>query len=73
MKKDELEENFATAKEIVEDKKQQDRPLRLVKKALSALRSIRSDNRKLNGSTMKNILNDLRRETQRLLKAARTS
>ena len=73
MEKDELDESFESAKEIVEDKEQQDRPLRLIKKALSALRSIRSDNRKLTGPTMENILTQLRKETQRLLKAARTS
>ena len=73
MKKDDLDESFATAKEIVEDKEQQDRPLRLIRKALSALRSISSDNRKLTGSAMKSILTELSKETQRLLQAARTS
>lgn len=43
--KEELEESFAAAKEIVEARQEQNRPERLLKKALSALRSVRSSDR----------------------------
>ena len=69
--KDELEESFATAKEIVEAEEQQSRPERLIKKALSALRSIHSDNPRLTGPEMKSLLAELKNEIDRLLTAAR--
>lgn len=67
----ELEESFTTAKEIVEAKKQHSRPERLIKKALSALRGIRSDNPKITGREMKSLLAELKEEVDRLLGAAR--
>jgi hypothetical protein len=70
MTKDELEGNFTTAKEIVEAEEQQGRPERLMKKALSALRSIRSDNPRLAWPEMKSLAAELKREIDRLLTAA---
>ena len=70
--KDQLEESFTTANEIVEAQQQQNRPERLTQKALSALRSIRSDNPKLTGPSMRSILAELKTEIDRLLKASRT-
>lgn len=69
--KNELEESFATAKEIVEATKQQSRPERLIKKALSALRGIGSDNPRITGREMKSLLTELKEEVDRLLTAAR--
>jgi len=69
--KDELEESFATAKEIIEAEEQQSRPERLVKKAISALRGIRSDNPRLTGPEIKSLLAELKKEIDRLLTAAR--
>jgi hypothetical protein len=69
--KDELEESFATAKEIVEAEEQQSRPERLIKKALSALRGIRSENPRLTGPETKSLLAELKKEIDRLLTAAR--
>jgi hypothetical protein len=69
--KDELEESFATAKEIVEAKEQQNRPERLIKKALSALRGVRSADSKLTGSAIKTLLSQLNAEVNRIMKAAK--
>lgn len=69
--KDQIEEDFATAKEIVEDEEQQDRPERLLKKALSALSSVRSDNPGLARPEVNRLVAELKAEVDRLLKAAR--
>jgi len=68
---DQIEEDFATAKEIVEDEEQQDRPERLLKKALSALSSVRSDNPGLARPEVNRLVAELKAEVDRLLKAAR--
>jgi len=67
---DELEESFATAREIIEAKKHHDRPERLIKKALSALQEIGSDHPRLTDSAMKSLLAAVKAEIDRLLKAA---
>ncbi len=69
--KDQLEESFATAWEIVEARKEQNRPERLLKKALSALRGVRSADSKLTGSAMKALLTELNSEVKRIMKGAR--
>ena len=71
MTKEELEESFATAREIVEARQEQNRPERLLKKALSALRGVRSADSKLTGSVMKTLLTELNAEVNRIMKAAK--
>jgi hypothetical protein len=68
--KEELDESFATANEIVEAEKEQNRPERLIKRALSALQSVRSEKPKLAGAQIKGLLTELKKEVDRLLKAA---
>jgi hypothetical protein len=70
--KDELEESFAAAREIVEARQEQNRPERLLKKALSALRGVRSPDPKLAGSAIKTLLIDLNAEVSRIIKAAKS-
>ena len=70
--KEELEESFAAAKEIVEARQEQNRPERLLKKALSALRSVRSSDPKLTGPTVKTLLSGLNAEVSRIMKAAKS-
>jgi len=69
--KDKLKDSFTTAKEIVEAKEQQDRPERLIKKALSALSGIRTPDPKLNNPAVKSLLTELSAVVGRLLKAAK--
>jgi hypothetical protein len=68
---DELDESFTTAKEIVEAEEQQGKPERLIKKALSALHGIRSDDPKLTGATTRPLLAELKKEIDRLLTAGK--
>lgn len=70
MAKDRLEENFATAREIIEAQEQQDRPERLLNKALAAVRSVRSEDPKISSSVVKSLLREMKSELMRLLKAA---
>lgn len=69
--KDRLEESFATAREIVEAQQNQNRPGRLLRKALSALQGIGSDHPKLTEAASKSLLAALKAEIDRLLKAAK--
>lgn len=68
---EELEESFATAREIVEARQERNRPERLLKKALSALRGVRSADSKLTGSAIKTLLSELNAEVDRIMKAAK--
>ncbi len=69
--KDKLEESFTTAKEILEAQQSQKRPERLLKKALTALRGIGSDHAKLTEAASRSLLAALKKEMDRLLKAAK--
>jgi hypothetical protein len=69
--REELEESFATAREIVEARQERNRPERLLKKALSALRGVRSADSKLTGPVIKTLLGELNAEVNRIMKAAK--
>lgn len=68
---DKLEESFTTAKEIMEAQQNQNRPERLLRKALSALQGISSDHPKLTDAASKVLLAELKAEIDRLLKPAK--
>ena len=71
--KSRLEENFATAKEIIDAKENKNKPERLLRKALSALQGIGNDHEALAEASLKSILNQIKGEVDRLLGAkART-
>jgi len=72
MTKDELEESFTTAKEMFEVRHERNRPERLLKKALSALRGVRSVDSKLAGSAVQTLLSELNVEVERIMKAAKS-
>ena len=63
-----IKEAFCTAKEIVEDREEEDRPERLVKRALSAVQSIKPSS-KLKEPAVRGLLNKLLAEVSRLLSA----
>ncbi|MGH9426052.1 MAG: hypothetical protein ACRD2L_07100 [Terriglobia bacterium] len=63
-----VEEAFSTAKEIVEDREEEDRPERLVKRALSAVQSIKPSS-KLKEPAVHGLLRKLLEEVSRLLSA----
>lgn len=63
---EQVEEAFCTAKEIVEDREEEDRPERLVKRALSAVQSIKPSSR-LKEPAVHSLLNKLLGEVSRLL------
>lgn len=65
--KDSLEESFTTAKEIVDAQESHNRPKRLLRKALSALQGIDSDNPKLGETALKTLLIELKKEVDRLM------
>jgi hypothetical protein len=69
--KDSLEENFATAKEIVAAQDDHNRPKRLLRKALSALQGIKSNNSKLSDTELKTLLTALKKEVARLMEGAK--
>lgn len=69
--KDSLEENFATAKEIVAAQDDHNRPKRLLRKALSALQGIKSNNAKLSDTELKTLLTALKKEVARLMDGAK--
>ena len=62
-----LEENFATAKEIYETQVNQDKPERLLRKALSALQGIADDHERLTEASLKSLLSQIQTEVNRLL------
>lgn len=65
--KDALEESFATAKEIVDAHENQNKPERLLRKALSALQGIDSKNPKLKHPAIKTLLFSVKQEIDRLM------
>jgi hypothetical protein len=65
--KDALEESFATAKEIVDAHANQNKPERLLRKALSALQGIDSKNPKLKHPAIKTLLFSVKQEIDRLM------
>jgi hypothetical protein len=62
-----LEENFAAAKEIYEDHKNKNKPERLLRKALSTLQGISGGPRELSEPALKNLLDQIKSEVDRLL------
>ena len=62
-----LEENFATAKEIYEAKQNQNKPERLLRKALSALQGISDGHGALAEASLKSLLTQIKTELDRLL------
>lgn len=71
LSKDSLEENFATAKEIVAAQDDHNRPKKLLRKALSALQGVSSSNPKLSDAELKALLNALKKEVTRLMTGAK--
>ena len=67
--KDTIVEAFTAAKEIVEDSAKKDKPERLVKRALSAIKSISPKSPRLAHAKVKSMLKDLAEQVQLLLKA----
>ncbi|HTA22770.1 MAG TPA: hypothetical protein VK763_04490 [Terriglobales bacterium] len=67
--KETLEESFTTAKEILDAQASHNKPERLLKKALSALQGIASNNSKLGDPAMKTLLTSLKKEVERLMSA----
>jgi hypothetical protein len=65
--KSRLEENFATAKEIIETQENKNKPVRLLRKALSALQGIGNDHEALAEASLKSLLNQIKAEVDRLL------
>ena len=61
-----LEENFATAKEIYEAHQNQNKPERLLRKALSALQGISDGHGALAEGAVKSLLNQIKSEVDRL-------
>jgi len=70
LKEEELNEAYSAANEIVEDRKEKDRPERLAKKALSAIQSIDPKNKKLKEESVRGLLKKLLDEVSKLLKKA---
>jgi hypothetical protein len=68
---DKLEESFTTAKEIMEAQQNQNRPERLLRKALSALQGIASGHAKLTEAASRGLLTELKAELDRLMKPAK--
>jgi hypothetical protein len=64
--KETLEDAFASAQEVIEDQKEQDRPERLLKRALSAIQSIKHT-QKLKDTEARSLLLKLKEEISRLL------
>jgi len=62
-----LEENFATAREIIEAQQNKNKPERLLRKALSALQGISNDHEALAEASLKSLLTQIRTEVDRLL------
>jgi hypothetical protein len=62
-----LEENFATAKETYEAQQNQNKPERLLRKALSALQGISDGHGALADASLKSLLNQIKTELDRLL------
>ena len=65
--KSRLEENFATAKEVLDAERDKNKPERLLRKALSALQGIGHDHERLTEASLKSILNQIKTEVDRLL------
>ena len=65
--KSRLEENFATAKEIIDAQENKNKPERLLRKALSALQGIGNDQEALAEASLKSLLNQIKGEVDRLL------
>jgi hypothetical protein len=65
--KSRLEENFATAREVIEAHQNKNKPERLLKKALSALQGVGHDHEALDQDSLKSLLNQIKTEVDRLL------
>ncbi|HTV58942.1 MAG TPA: hypothetical protein VMJ93_08710 [Verrucomicrobiae bacterium] len=65
--KSRLEENFATAREVIEAQQNKNKPERLLRKALSALQGIGNDHEALAEASLKSLLNQIKGEVDRLL------
>jgi len=61
-----LEEAFVSAKELIDDKKEQDRPERLIKRALAAIQSIKKS-AKIKEQSVRTLLTTLKTEVSKLL------
>jgi hypothetical protein len=62
-----LEENFATAKEVIEAQQNRNKPERQLRKALSALQGIADDHEALAEGSIKSLLSQIQAEVNRLL------
>lgn len=67
--KESIKEAFEAAQEIVEDNEKKDKPERLVKRALTAIKSISPKSARLIKSNVKAMLKELREQVTELLKA----
>ncbi|MFZ0639847.1 MAG: hypothetical protein WAN33_01300 [Candidatus Acidiferrales bacterium] len=65
--KSKLEENFATAKEVIETQQNRNKPERLLRKALSALQGIDNDHEALAEAALASLLSQIKGEIDRLL------
>lgn len=68
--KEDLEETYTTAREMVELRQQRAKPERLIRKAISALRSVQPSSSNLSAPAIRSLLTELNREVSRLRKAA---
>ncbi len=68
---DELKEAYASAQEEVENKKKSEKPERLLKRAKSALDGINEKNKKLKERHIMNLLNDIQKRLDVLIKASK--
>lgn len=66
--KDAITESFTAAQEIIQDDEQKDKPERLLKRALSAVRSISPKNTRLGSAKIKAMLKELASQVDQLLK-----